>query len=74
MGIFASEACKNLLNELSEFTKVTQRIIVVPRTGMVSLIALTAWGRIDKMDSVDRERIETFIKAFHNKGPKQTIE
>jgi hypothetical protein len=37
-------------------------------------IALTAWRRIDKLNNVDKERIEAFIKTFHNKGPEKTVE
>lgn len=71
---FGTDSCKNLVKELSEFTKVAQRIIVAPIINMDSLIALTAWGRIDKMDFFDKERITKFIKAFHNRGPEQTTE
>ena len=71
---FNSDSCKSLVSELSEFTKLAKRIIVTPRLNMNALIALTAWGRIDKMESVDGERIEAFIKAYHNRGPEQTVE
>lgn len=71
---FKGDACKSLVVNLSEFTKVAERVIVVPRLNMDGQIALTAWGRIDKMDSVDKGRIEAFIKAFHNKGPEKTME
>ena len=71
---FGTDSCKNLVNELSEFTKIAQRIIITPRLDMDSPIALTAWGRIDKMDSFDKDRITKFIKAFHNRGPEQTTE
>ncbi len=71
---FKSDSCKSLVSKLSELTKVAQRVIVVPRLNLDSLIAVTSWGRIDKMDSVDQERITAFIKAFHNRGPEQTQE
>lgn len=71
---FKSDSCKALVSELSGFTKVAQRVIVVPKLNLDTTIALTAWGRIDKMDSLDRARIEEFIKAFHNRGPEQTQE
>src|SRR3972149_1562715 len=48
---FQSDSCKNLVGQLSEFTKVAKRIIVTPRTNMDSAIALTAWGRIDRLNS-----------------------
>lgn len=71
---FKSDSCKNLVNELSAFTKVAQRVIVVPRINMETPVALTAWGRILKLQNVDKEVIENFIKTFHNRGPEQTME
>lgn len=71
---FKSVPCKNLVSQLSEFTKVAKRVIVVPRQNLDTVVALTAWGKIDKLDSVDKERIEAFIKAYHNRGPEQTVE
>ena len=71
---FKSESCKNLASQLSELTKVAKRVIVVPRQNLDTVVALTAWGRVDKLDSVDKERIEAFIKAYHNRGPEQTVE
>lgn len=71
---FKSDSCKNLANELSKFTKVAKRVIVTPRLNLDSAIALTAWGRIDKMNSVEDKRIKDFIKAYHNRGPEQTAE
>ena len=71
---FKSDSCKSLVSQLSEYTKVAQRVIIIPRLNMDSRIALTAWGRIDKLDSVDGEAIKAFIKAFHNRGPEQTQE
>ena len=71
---FKSDSCKSLVSQLSEFTKVAKRVIVTPRLNMETMVTLTAWGRIDKMDSVDKEKIEAFIKAYHNRGPEQTAE
>jgi hypothetical protein len=71
---FRSDSCKSLVSELSGIAKVAQRVIVAPKINMDSVVAVTAWGRIDKMDSVDKTRIEEFIKAFHNRGPEQTTE
>ena len=71
---FDSESCKSLSGELSEFAKSAERVIVAPRVGMDTPIALTAWNRILKLNSVDQKEIESFIKAFHNRGPEATIE
>lgn len=71
---FASSECQSLVSELSQFLDVYQRVIVIPRPNIESRIALTAWGKIDKMDSFDKNRINAFIASFHNKGPEQTVE
>ncbi|OGM75533.1 hypothetical protein A2210_00345 [Candidatus Woesebacteria bacterium RIFOXYA1_FULL_40_18] len=71
---FQTDSCKNLARQLSEFTKVAQRVIVVPRLNMDSPVVLTAWNRIEKLNTVDSDVIKEFIKAFHNKGPEQTAE
>lgn len=71
---FKSDSCKNLVSQLSEFTKVAQRVIVTPRQNMDSPIVLTAWDRIEKLGKVDKDAIVAFIKAFHNRGPEQTME
>ncbi len=73
-GEFGSESCKNLVTELSEFTKKWDRVIVVPRIDLETPIALTSWGRIDKLKNFDKNQIEEFIKSYHNKGPEKTME
>ena len=73
-GSFVAQSCKDLVAKLSEFTKTAERIIVAPRVGMDTPIALTAWNRILKLDSVDQKGIRDFINAFHNKGPEATTE
>lgn len=71
---FQSDECSDLVEKLSEFLKYRNKIIVVPRTKLGTRIALTAWGRIDKMDQMDEERVKKFISSFHNTGPEQTVE
>lgn len=71
---FNSEECKDLVSKLSEMTKVAERVIVVPRPQNDSLIALTAWGRIEKLDKFDKGKIEGFVKSWHNRGPEKTVE
>lgn len=68
--------CEGLKNKLSDLVneKRIWKLIVVPRSNLDSLIALTAWGRIDKMDVFDKKRTEAFIDGFRNKGPEKTME
>ncbi len=71
---FKSDSCVNLVKELSEFTKVAERIIVAPRINMDTPIAITAWRRIEKLQNIDKEKITSFINTYHNHGPEQTME
>lgn len=41
-----------------------EHLIVAPYPGMDSVIALTAWGKIDKMNEFDEARIKRFIEAY----------
>ena len=71
---FSKQECKDLVAKLEKSGKGFERIIIVPRPNMETQIALTAWGRILKVDQPDELKIREFIKAFHNKGPEQTQE
>ncbi len=52
-----------------------RHLIVGPYRGIGNKIALTAWGKIDKFDEFDEDRIRRFIEAYigidhHPKGAK----
>jgi hypothetical protein len=48
------------------------RLIVAPYDKLEpKQLALTAWGRIDKLSSYDESRIQGFIDAWIDKGPEQ---
>jgi hypothetical protein len=71
---FSSKSCKDLVAKLSKFLKEYQRVVIVPRPNLDTTIALTAWTKLDKMNTFEEERISAFIAAYHNKGPEQTME
>jgi hypothetical protein len=48
----------------------TPKLIAVPRPTMDALLALTTWGRLDKFEIFDEERIVNFIHAFRDKAPE----
>lgn len=75
-GGFASEECHQLVDKLiSVFEKKEKKkLIVVPRPGLDSKIALTAWTYIDKFNDFDESRIEKFIDAYRDQGPEKTME
>lgn len=74
------EDCKNLIKKLEkigwEYLKKAKKerqekgesryghIIVAPYRDMEAKIALTAWGKIDKLDDYDEARIRRFVEAY----------
>jgi hypothetical protein len=48
------------------------KVTIVPRQNADAAIALTAWGRIDKLDDFDEQRIVAFIRAWRDRGPERT--
>jgi uncharacterized protein DUF3105 len=51
----------------------TPKLIGVPRTNMETQLALTTWGRLDKFDSFDSQRILNFIKVFRDTAPENNV-
>ena len=45
-------------------------VVVSPREANDSNIAVASWGRLMKLDAVDQERINEFIKRNKNKSPE----
>jgi hypothetical protein len=68
--------CENVKAELGRLVENFQRwkIVAVARENTDAAIALTAWGRIDKMDSYDENRIRAFVRRWRNRGPENTPE
>ncbi len=59
------EDCDGLVDQLAEIVRrYHDHVILAPYPDMDSRIALTAWGRIDKFDEFDEQRIATFIDAY----------
>jgi hypothetical protein len=71
-----SKECYDLISRLTAIyeRKGKRKLIVIPRPNLDTLIALTAWTRIDKLDKFDEKRIENFIDAWRDKGPEKTME
>ena len=51
-----------------------KRIIVNPNPELDKPVVLVAWGRILQMDKWNETEAVKFAKAYHNKGPEQTME
>lgn len=69
--------CKDLIKKLEKLVRSYlkkakaegeksryRHLIVAPYRDMDTRIALTAWGRIDKLDAYDEARIKRFIEAY----------
>jgi hypothetical protein len=50
------------------------KIVAVPRENADAAIALTAWGRIDKLEVYDEDRIVRFVDSWRDEGPEDTPE
>jgi len=67
--------CPDLVDKLTAIVgRYDRQVILAPYPGMDKRIALTAWGRIDKFDAFDEQRIVRFIAAYrgvdhHGRGP-----
>jgi hypothetical protein len=48
----------------------TSKVNAVPRPTMESRIALTSWGRLQRLDAFDADAILRFIKAFRDTAPE----
>jgi len=58
-------ACPDVVEKLTTIVrKHPTQVILAPYPTMPSRIALTAWTRLETMDSVDEARIERFIRAY----------
>jgi hypothetical protein len=56
--------CDELVANLTRIMDGYDRVILAPYPDMDKVIALTAWGRIDKFDKFDESRIRRFIEAY----------
>ncbi|MDO8503966.1 MAG: DUF3105 domain-containing protein [bacterium] len=75
-GVWESQECKDLVAKLTSVyeKKGKKKLIVISRPSLDAKIALTAWGRIEKLSGFDEARIIKFIDAFRDKGPEKTTE
>ncbi|MFQ5924833.1 MAG: DUF3105 domain-containing protein [Dehalococcoidia bacterium] len=62
---YSSLASAALIGQLEGVvSRYEDHVILAPYFNMDSQIALTAWGRIDKFDEWDEDRIVEFIEAY----------
>jgi hypothetical protein len=59
------DGCAELVAQLETIaSRYHEGVILEPYPGMDTRIALTAWQRIDRLDSFDEQRIARFIRAY----------
>jgi hypothetical protein len=72
------EACQTLKDQIRDVMSRggvslitgTSKINAVPRTNMATTIALTSWGRLQRLDAFDRDAILRFIREFRDNAPE----
>jgi hypothetical protein len=50
------------------------KLVAVPRVNADAAIALTAWGRLEKLDGYDEAKMTAFINAWRDRGPEHTAD
>ncbi len=73
---FGNEQCADFKNQLKATLDENgnRKLIATPRVGMDSPLVLTAWGRMLKLSSLDKDQIKNFISYFRDNGPERTME
>lgn len=60
------EGCPDVVDQLTAIvSRYDQQVILAPYPGMDVKIALTAWGRIETLDTIDETKVVRFIEAYH---------
>lgn len=54
-----------------DLAAIDPRVVVAPNSSLEQEIALTAWTRLEYLDSVDESAIKEFFKAYVNQGPEK---
>lgn len=59
------QGCADLVEKLRAIVgRYDKHVVLAPYPGMDALIALTAWGRIEKLGAFDEAAIVRFIRAY----------
>lgn len=66
--IEATQAAK--LKEIFGSVQVSKKIMV-PRESLDVPVAITSWGRLLKMQTIDEAQIKTFMETNENRGPEK---
>lgn len=71
-GQLSPDECDQLKNDIMTVIEDfdTFKVIGMPREGMETVLALTTWGRLARLDEFDREFIVAFIETYRNQAPE----
>lgn len=64
------EDLEQIKEQVRQLSKVNPRLVLTPRANLDRVIALTAWGYLQKLDSYDSNAIQTFYEAYVGRGPE----
>ncbi|HEX6903524.1 MAG TPA: DUF3105 domain-containing protein [Thermoanaerobaculia bacterium] len=64
--------CPDVVERLEALARERDFVLVAPYPWMKSRIALTAWGRIEILDSLDEARIHAFLDAWAGRSHEET--
>ena len=63
-----ADALQDLKDKVNE---IPTKVVLAPREGMDSPIALTSWGRMLKLQAYDEAQIDGYIDLYIDKGPEK---
>lgn len=58
------------LKQIFDSASVSKKIMV-PRNNMDTIIALTSWGRLLKLSTIDENQIKAFLETNEDRGPEK---
>ncbi|MBI3495272.1 DUF3105 domain-containing protein [Candidatus Berkelbacteria bacterium] len=62
---------KDQIKRLEDFVRpYATKVVLAPRSANDTTIALASWGRILKLDTIDDQKIKSFIAGNRNHGPE----
>lgn len=66
--LYAADTPRKTVQELRSIAKRHARdVVLAPYAGLPHGLALTAWGRIDRLDTFDGPRVVRFVERLHGR-------
>lgn len=71
-AVFTGAQYDELFSIYQGLTAINYRTLLVARSGMATPLAVTAWGQLLRLDTLDANLIEEFYRAYILHGPECT--